>query len=153
MAEDVAGTRMAHYDPFEIHVHGEISRIGSPLPGCTGSPQTLWQYAGAKSLEDGGISSYEEEPGIQYDQRQNLLRICWTVRGKEDFRQNVDDMCMNLNELASTGAAIEVTPMMPNSMTTPGRPRRRIARRLHGSVLSALPGSHHTQVQRGCWYT
>ena len=102
---------MAHYDPpFEIHVHGEISLHPEVrFQDVQEALKPLWQYAGAKSLEDGGISSYEEEPGIQYDQRQNLLRICWTVRGKEDFRQNIDDMCMNLNELASTGAAIEVT--------------------------------------------
>jgi hypothetical protein len=38
-----------------------------------------------------------------------LLQICWTVEGDDDFRQVLDEMCMNLNELAQTGAAIEVT--------------------------------------------
>ena len=35
--------------------------------------------------------------------------MCWTVPGDDDFRQNLDDLCMGLNELASAGAAIEVT--------------------------------------------
>jgi hypothetical protein len=38
-----------------------------------------------------------------------LLQMCWTVEGDDDFRQELDEMCMNLNELAKTGAAIEVT--------------------------------------------
>ena len=102
---------MAHYEPpFEIHVHGGVSLHPEvTLADVQDALKPLWQYAGAKSLKDGAISSYEEEPGIQYDARQNLLRMCWTVRGDEDFRQNIDDMCMNLNELASTGAPIEVT--------------------------------------------
>jgi hypothetical protein len=35
--------------------------------------------------------------------------MCWTVPGDEDFRQAVDEMCMGLNDLAETGAPIEVT--------------------------------------------
>ena len=35
--------------------------------------------------------------------------MCWTVAGDNDFRQSLDDMCMNLNEIAATGASIEVT--------------------------------------------
>ena len=35
--------------------------------------------------------------------------MCWTVAGDDDFRQSLDDMCMNLNEIAATGASIEVT--------------------------------------------
>ena len=69
----------------------------------------LWKYAGARSLVDGAVSAYEEEPGIQFDAKERSLQICWTVRGDEDFRQALDDMCMNLNELAEQGAAIEVT--------------------------------------------
>ena len=102
---------MAHYDPpFEIHVHGEVSlhpdvKVGDVQEAL----KPLWQYAGARSLAEGSISADEEEPGLQFDHRQHLLRMCWTVRGDEDFRRNIDDMCMNLNELASTGAPIEVT--------------------------------------------
>jgi len=35
--------------------------------------------------------------------------MCWTLRGDEDFRQSLDEMCMGLNEIADQGAAIEVT--------------------------------------------
>ena len=61
------------------------------------------------ALADGAGSVYEEEPGIQFDTKERLLQVCWTVRGDEDFRQSLDDMCMGINELAEQGAAIEVT--------------------------------------------
>ena len=69
----------------------------------------IWKYAGARSLADGAKSSYEDEPGIKFDAPKHMLQICWTVAGDEDFRQTLDEMCMNLNELAETGAAIEVS--------------------------------------------
>jgi hypothetical protein len=69
----------------------------------------LWTYAGAKSLADGATSTYEEEPGIRFEQKDHTLQICWTVPGDEDFRQALDEMCMALNELSDRGAAIEVT--------------------------------------------
>ena len=96
--------------PFEIHVHGEV-----PLRADVGFEQLqealkpLWKYAGAKSLVDGAASSYEEEPGIRLDAQAHLLQLCWTVSGDEDFRQALDEMCMALNDLAESGAPIEVT--------------------------------------------
>jgi len=69
----------------------------------------LWKYAGARSLADGAQSSYEDEPGIKLDAQEHMLQLCWTVGGDDDFRQSLDEMYMNLNELAQTGAAIEVT--------------------------------------------
>ena len=38
-----------------------------------------------------------------------MLHLCWTVRGSDDFRQVLDEMCMNLNDLTDAGAPIEVT--------------------------------------------
>lgn len=96
--------------PFEIHVHGQV-----PLRADVGFEQLqeglkpLWQYAGARSLSDGAGSSYEDEPGIKFDAHEHLLQMCWTVAGDHDFRQTLDEVCMNLNELADGGAAIEVT--------------------------------------------
>ncbi len=102
---------MSSYNaPFEIHVHGDV-----PLRADVGFAQIqdalkpLWTYAGAKSLADACESAYEEEPGIRFDAPQHLLTLCWTVPGREDFRQALDEMCMNLNELAQQGAALEVT--------------------------------------------
>ena len=69
----------------------------------------MWKYAGARSLSDGATSAYEDEPGIQFDVHEHLLQMCWTVAGDMDFRQVLDEVCMNLNELAQAGAAIEVT--------------------------------------------
>jgi len=69
----------------------------------------LWKYAVCRSLSDGANSSYEDEPGIKFDSGDHLLQFCWTVSGDEDFRQTLDEVCMNLNEIAETGAAIEVT--------------------------------------------
>ena len=65
----------------------------------------LWKYAGARSLADGAASAYEEEPGIKFDAQEHMLQMCWTVRGDDDFRQSLDEMCMSLNELAELGVA------------------------------------------------
>lgn len=102
---------MSSYNaPFEIHVHGQVPlRPGTPFEQLQEALKPLWKYAGARSLADGAASAYEEEPGIEYDGKANLLRMCWTVVGDEDFRQSLDEMCMSLNELAEAGAAIEVT--------------------------------------------
>lgn len=96
--------------PFEIHVHGQVQlRPDVLFPQLQEALKPLWKYAGAKSLAEGAASSYEEEPGIQFEAKDHLLQLCWTVEGDEDFRQVLDEMCMNLNELSQTGAAIEVT--------------------------------------------
>ena len=96
--------------PFEIHIHGDVPlREEVGLPQLHEALRPLWKYAGAKSLADGAASAYEEELGLQFDEADNLLRMCWTVSGDEDFRQCLDDMCMNLNELTKAGASIEVT--------------------------------------------
>jgi len=102
---------MSNYNaPFEIHVHGQVLlRPEAAYEQLQEALKPLWKYAGARSLADGAVSAYEEEPGIQFDAKEHSLQICWTVRGDEDFRQALDDMCMNLNELAEQGAAIEVT--------------------------------------------
>ena len=102
---------MPHYHaPFEIHVHGQVPlRPGTRFEQLQEALKPLWMYAGARSLADGATSAYEEEPGITYDPKSNVLSMCWTVAGDEDFRQSLDEMCMGLNELAEHGAAIEVT--------------------------------------------
>jgi hypothetical protein len=102
---------MANYNaPFEIHVHGEVLlRAEVTFEQLQDALKPLWKYAGARSLADGATSAYEEEPGIKFDAQAHQLQMCWTVRGDDDFRQALDEMCMNLNELSEQGAAIEVT--------------------------------------------
>ncbi|WP_298429631.1 DUF6806 family protein [Ottowia sp.] len=102
---------MSHYNaPFEIHVHGQVQlRADVDFNQLQEALKPLWKYAGARSLADGAASAYEEEPGIQFDAKERVLEMCWTVPGDEDFRQSLDEMCMSLNELAEQGAAIEVT--------------------------------------------
>ena len=96
--------------PFEIHLHGEVRlRDAVQFDQIQDALKPIWKYAGARSLADGARSSYEDEPGIKFDAPQHMLQICWTVAGDEDFRQSLDEMCMNLNDLAETGAAIEVS--------------------------------------------
>ena len=96
--------------PFEIHVHGQVPlRKDIQFEQLQEALKPLWKYAGARSLSDGATSSYGDEPGIKFDAQEHLLQMCWTVAGDHDFRQALDEMCMNLNELAQTGAAIEVT--------------------------------------------
>lgn len=96
--------------PFEIHVHGQVPlRADVSFEQLQEALKPLWKYAGARSLADGANSVYEDEPGIRFDAQEHLLQLCWTVSGDEDFRQSLDEMCMSLNELAETGASIEVT--------------------------------------------
>lgn len=96
--------------PFEIHVHGDVPlRTDVSFEQIQEALKPLWTYAGASSLAEGSISAYEEEPGIRFEQKEHVLQICWTVRGDEDFRQALDEMCMALNELAQQGAALEIT--------------------------------------------
>lgn len=96
--------------PFEIHVHGDV-----PLREDVGYDQIqealkpLWQYAGGRSLAAAAESSYEDEPGIRFDAHTHLLQICWTVPGDEDFRQVIEEACMGLNDIAATGAPLEVS--------------------------------------------
>ena len=102
---------MARYNAaYEIHIHGDVPlRDDVGLEQLQDALRPLWKYAGALSLEDGAVSSYPEEPGIRFDVQEHALQMCWTVPGDDDFRQSLDEMCMNLNELTAAGAAIEVT--------------------------------------------
>jgi hypothetical protein len=102
---------MTRYNaPFEIHVHGQLAlRSDVVFEQLQEALKPLWTYAGARSLADAAKSSYEDEPGIKFDAQEHLLQMCWTVPGDDDFRQVLDEVCMNLNEVAQSGAAIEVT--------------------------------------------
>jgi len=102
---------MARYNaPFEIHVHGQVAlRADITFDHLQDALKPIWKYAGAKSLADGADSFYDDEPGIQFEAKEHLLQMCWTVEGDDDFRQALDEMCMNLNDVAQAGAAIEVT--------------------------------------------
>jgi hypothetical protein len=96
--------------PFEIHVHGDVPvRPEVSYEQLQEALKPMWKYAGARSLAAGAASAYEEEPGIRFDAQEHLLQMCWTVSGDDDFRQVLEEVCMALNDLASTGAAIEVT--------------------------------------------
>jgi hypothetical protein len=107
----VSVSSMPRYNaPFEIHIHGQIAlRKDVRFEHVEDALKPLWKYAGARSLSDGASSAYEDEPGIKLDAREHLLQMCWTVAGDHDFRQTLDELCMNLNEIADSGAAIEVT--------------------------------------------
>lgn len=94
---------------FEIHVHGQLPlRPDVVFEQLEEALKPLWRYAGARSLATAS-SSYEDEPGIKFNAQEHLLQLCWTVSGDDDFRQVLDEVCMNLNDLAQSGAAIEVT--------------------------------------------
>ena len=96
--------------PFEIHVHGEILlRDDVDFKALQEAAKPLWKYAGAKSLTEGAQSLYEEEPGIRFEAADHKLQLCWTVRGDEDSRQVLDDLCMNINEISAAGAQLEIT--------------------------------------------
>lgn len=96
--------------PFEIHVHGQI-----PLRADVSQTQViealkpLCAYVGVRSFSALARSVYEDEPGLQVNLEEHCLQMCWTVAGDDDFRQVLDELCMNLNELCVSGSAIEIT--------------------------------------------
>ena len=95
---------------LEIHVHGDVPiKPGTDIKAIQEALKPLWHYAGARTLNEGSTSLYEEEPGIRFDTSLHRLQMCWTVRGDDDFRVVMDELCMNLNELSVAGAQIEVT--------------------------------------------
>ncbi|WP_296870744.1 DUF6806 family protein [Tibeticola sp.] len=102
---------MSQYEPpFEIHVHGDVPlRPEVSFDELQEALKPLWKYAGARSLAAAAASHYDDEPGIEFDAKEHVLHLCWTVLGDEDFRQALDEMCMGLNDLAETGAPIEVS--------------------------------------------
>jgi hypothetical protein len=102
---------MTRYNaPFEIHVHGDVPlREDVVFTQIQDALKPLWAYAGAKSLAAAAESAYEDEPGIRFDAEKNVLQMCWTVPGDEDFRQVVEEACMGLNEIASAGAPLEIS--------------------------------------------
>ena len=96
--------------PFEIHVHGDVPvRQDVSLAQLEEALRPLLSYSGAKTFVKGAVSAYEEEPGLRLDSKEHVLHMCWTVPANEDFRQALEEMCMGLNELASSGAAIEIS--------------------------------------------
>jgi uncharacterized protein (DUF2267 family) len=96
--------------PYEIHVHGEVRlRADVTYAQLQDALKPLWSYAGSSSLAKGSVSAYEEEPGIRLDDKTHVLSMCWTVSADEDFRSNLEEMCMNLNELSCAGAGIEIS--------------------------------------------
>ena len=96
--------------PFEIHVHGDVPlREDVVYAQIQEALKPLWQYAGARSLAAAAESSYEDEPGIRFDTEAHVLQVCWTVPGGEDFRQVMEEACMGLNDIAATGAPLEVS--------------------------------------------
>jgi hypothetical protein len=100
----------SYSQPYEIHVHGDVPlRDDVTAEQLQEALKPLWSYAGAKSFGKGAPSSYEEEPGMKFDAKEHVLHMCWTVPADDDIRQALEEMCMGLNELASAGAAIEIS--------------------------------------------
>lgn len=96
--------------PFEIHVHGDVPlREDVEYDQIEDALRPLWRYAGGASLAASAASHYDDEPGIRVDKETNVLHMCWTVTGDEDFRQVVEEVCMGLNDIALAGAPIEVS--------------------------------------------
>ena len=102
---------MTRYNaPFEIHVHGDVPLREDVVYGqIQDALKPLWQYAGARSLAAAAESAYEDEPGIRFNAEAHVLQMCWTVPGDEDFRQVIEEACMGLNDIASSGAPLEVS--------------------------------------------
>jgi hypothetical protein len=95
---------------FEFHIHGHVQLRQDVLRETViEALAPLWQYGDEKSSKKGLASFYNEEPGIEYEDGVGLLSFCWSTQANEDFREVVTEVCLNLNELALAGAALEVS--------------------------------------------
>ncbi len=96
--------------PLEIHVHGQVLlREDVRIKHIEDALKPVLQYVGARTFHEGSPSGFEDEPGLQFNRQEHMLQMCWTVFGNDDFRQPLEEACMNLNELASSGSSIEIT--------------------------------------------
>jgi hypothetical protein len=113
---------------FEIHVHGAVPlREEVTFEQIQDALRSIWVYAGARSLREGADSFYEEEPGIRFDAKDHILQVCWTIKGEDDFRQALDEMCMALNDLTSAGRRFALSSRRGRSTNrgnTGSHPRR-----------------------------
>jgi hypothetical protein len=102
---------MQRFDaPLEIHVHGQVLlRDDVRIKHLEEALKPILSYVGARNFAAGAASGFEDEPGLQFNLKEHLLQMCWTVFGDDDFRQPLEEACMNLNELASAGSAIEIS--------------------------------------------
>lgn len=95
---------------FEIHVHGQVLlRPDLTYSEIEEALKPLWMQTGAKSLQSGSASIYDDELGMVFDAEEHLLQICWTVISDLHFHQKLDEFCMGLNELTAKGSVFEVT--------------------------------------------
>ncbi len=78
---------MSQYEPpFEIHVHGDVPlRPEVSFDELQEALKPLWKYAGARSLAAAAASHYDDEPGIEFDAKEHVLHLCWTVLGRCGF--------------------------------------------------------------------
>lgn len=95
--------------PFEIHVHADIPlRRNVSAQQVQDALKPMWSYTKLSNFKQAARSAYENEPGLLIDAKQQTLYMCWTIGGDMDFRHALDDVCMNLNDIAAAGAVIEV---------------------------------------------
>lgn len=95
---------------YEIHVHGDVPVRSDVMPAqIEEALRPLWRFAGAASLSEGASSFFPEEPGLTFDAKEHMLRMCWTVEGDDSFDQVAEELCQGLNEIAREGAPIEVS--------------------------------------------
>jgi hypothetical protein len=99
-----------HTEPLEMHIHGDVPcKPGLTAKDIESALSPLVDYTKRHYAQQGGASLYEQEPGIQFTQPDNVLHFCWSVAGNVDFRETLDELVMSLNEISNEGAALEVS--------------------------------------------
>ncbi|MDI9334428.1 MAG: hypothetical protein QM533_08615 [Cytophagales bacterium] len=99
-----------HNQPLEMHIHGDVPcRIGITQHEIEAALAPLLAYTKRHFAKQGGLSLYDEEPGIQFSEPDHVLHFCWSVAGDVDFRETLDELVMGLNDISREGATLEVS--------------------------------------------
>jgi hypothetical protein len=94
---------------IEVHVHGDVPlRAGVTAAQVEAALRPLLEYIDEDSLAD-VRSVYEDEPGILYEAREHLLRICWSGDVGRKFGEKVQAALADLAPYTERAAGVSVS--------------------------------------------
>lgn len=94
---------------MEVHVHGNIFLgRGVRLSQIEHAMRPWLEYLDVDTIAE-AHSIEREEPGIQFDNRERTLSICWTGEVGRSFHARLTETFQNLGPLTEYASEIEVT--------------------------------------------
>lgn len=94
---------------IEVHVHGDVPlRAGVTAVQVEAALRPLLEYIDEDSLAD-VRSVYEDEPGILYEAREHLLRICWSGDVGRKFGEKFQAALTELTPYTERAAGVSLS--------------------------------------------